>query len=459
MKKISLLVIFTFLIFSGCSTIEPELDADLEIPQNYKASSKAKTEILEKWWQDFNALYLNKLIDQALTDSPDLLAAYEKIIQAEITLNSAGASYLPSVDLKAGSSSTKQFASQGSSSSTSKATSAEIAMSYELDIWDKIGANIRSANANVKMNIYDYEAFKLILISNITENYFSYVTTEERIKIAKKNLDISQKVLAVMQARLEFGAINELDVRREQTALYVQEAALLSLQNQALAYKNALAILVGTPPSLFEIQSQSLQAIATPSVGVGLPSELLLRRPDIAAQKEAIESSKALIQVADALRYPSFSLSASTGSSSSELLSFTNPTNAISAGVGMTYNIFDDGRLKNQRLIEESKAEATLLTYKKTVLNAFKEVEDALNDVAYRVESYKLMQKILNESQSNFTIASLQYKNGTIDFTTYLEIQRTFFISEEQLLVSKQENLNATLRLYKSLGGGFKLEQ
>ncbi|MBN2816794.1 MAG: TolC family protein [Campylobacterales bacterium] len=440
------------LFLSGCTTIDPHLSIEIEKAPHYKEqNSSTSHSVKEQWWQEFHTDNLNELINKALKQSPDLLSSYEKIEQAKIALNSAGAQYLPSVDLRA----TTNASSTDSRSSES--TNAEVSMNYELDVWGKIAANIDNARESVSISIYDYEAIKLSLTSNIAQGYFNYIHTLQRVQIAKNNLEIAQKVLNVMEARLRFGTINALDVSRQKTTLFTQEATLIALQNQAKIYKTALAILVGESPSLFKLEKNSIETITIPTVSAGLPSELLLRRPDIASAQASIKASRASIMVKDAMRYPSFSLSGATGLSSLQLLSFTDPSYSINGGLGISYNIFDDGILTNARLIEESKAEAILQDYKKVVLTAFKEVEDALSTAQYANENLILIEKIVSETQKTFDLAAIQYKNGLIDFTTFLEIQQSYFNAQERHIVAKQERLVAVVTLYKALGGGFKL--
>jgi len=457
-NKILPLVLLKVFLLSGCTTIDPKLEITLEDVKSYDAPTTktvAVNEISKEWWKDFNTSTLDDLIDKALLQSPDLLASYQKIEQAKIALNSAGAEYLPSLDLDAKTNASKIYP-QDAKRQTLKSTSAQVTMSYELDVWGKIAASVEYANENISMSVYDYDALKLTLIADVTQNYFNYLNMLQRVQIAQNNLDIAQKVLNVMQARLRFGSINELDVSRQKTTLYNQKTILISLKNQLLAYKNALAILVGEMPSNFTLQKASFHEISIPSVNAGIPSELLKRRPDIASANAAIQASKASIMIADAMRYPSFSLNASAGGSSTDLLAFTSPVYALGAGLGVNYNIFDDGRLTNLRLTEESKAQATLQEYKKVVLTAFKEVEDALNEINFSKQNLELANKILLETKKTFQLATIQYKNGLIDFTTFLDIQQTFFAAQEHNLIAKQENLIALVTLYKALGGGFK---
>jgi NodT family efflux transporter outer membrane factor (OMF) lipoprotein len=457
-KKSFLLCIYAgVLLQNGCSTIEPNLHLEVESAKEFSAKNSAISAMpKEKWWRDFHAAELNSLIEKGVDENPDVRIAYERITQAKILRNFAAAPQLPSVDLRAASS-LSQRDGQNIHTSNSKATNAEISMSYELDVWGRIAANVRLADENIAISKYDYEALKLTLAANIAQNYFYYQSTLERVNIAKGNLDIAQKVLDVMDARLRFGAINALDVSRQKNVLYKQNANLIMLQNQLIIYKNALAILVGTTPANFSLEAQSLRTLSSPVVNAGLPSELLLRRPDIAASRAAIGASKAAIQLTDAARYPSFSLSGSAGTSSSELLSMSDPLNILSMGLGMGYNIFDDGRLTNARLTEESKANAVLQIYKRTILTAFKEVEDALNTIHYTTQNLELADKTLKESAYTFELASIQYKNGHIDFNTFLDVQQSYFTAQENLLLTKQEKLLSLVTLYKALGGGFEL--
>lgn len=442
---------FALLFFVSCTTIEPKLDTTIETPKNYKETNNTEFSIESEWYKDFGSQTLNTLVEKALSKSPELIANYEKIEQAKIALASAGAHYLPSLDLRANTNATRN------ESQTTERTNAEIGMSYELDVWGKIAANIRASKENLTLSIYDYETLKLSLIASISTGYFSYQNTLQRVKIAQKNLDIAQKTLAVMQARLRFGSSNPLDVSRQKAVVLAQESNLIALQNQAEILKNALAVLIGETPSSFELAKESLLTIKVPKVAAGLPSELLLRRPDIASARAAIESSRALIQVADAIRYPSFSLTAASGLTSLELLSLSSATSSLGGGLSIHYNIFDDGRLTNARLTEESRARAKIEEYKRVVLIAFREVEDALSTTNYTQKNLEVLEELARESKYTYELSNHQLQNGLIDFTAFLQTQQSYFNAQERVITAKQERLTWAINLYKALGGGFSL--
>jgi len=450
-----LLIILTGILFSACSMSEPKLDTKIDTDENYSVDTDLNVNVNAKWWEEYNSVVLNKLIEKALSKNPSLLASYEKIIQAQITLNNAGESYKPSLKADAQSSINKSYPN-GADHTTAKRTNAQVSMSYELDIWGKVAAQIEAANSNISVSIYDQEAAKLSLVSNIIQNYFEYISTKEKLSLSKKNLTLAKKTLDIMNHKFDFGEINYIDLSRQKQVYLQESSSLVSLQNELNSYKNALAILVGDNPSSFEIDDHNLTDISIPKINAGLPSDLLYKRPDIASQKAAIESSKALIQVADATRFPSFSLSAAMGSASEKLISLNNPTNSISAGLGISYNILDYTRLNNLKLIEESKARALVQNYKDTVLNAFREVEDSLNSINYTTKELILEYEVLDESKKAFEIAKIQYKLGAIDFNTFLDIQKSFFNAQQQYINVQKKKLIATLNLNKALGGGFK---
>ena len=452
MKIIRSGVLSAFL-FLGCSTIDPDLRVDVEIVQEYAAKSYAKQKLQERWWESFGSDTLNTLITEALAQSPDILSAYEKIQQAKIALNSAGAEYLPSLDLRANSS-----LGDDSQRGSLESSSASVALSYELDVWDRIGASQRAYQSSLEVSLYDFEALKITLASELAKSYFHYLASEQKEKIAKQNLSIAKETLDLLEARYDFGAVDELSVRRQKIAYLTQEELVYSLENQKVLYKNALALLLGKNPSAFVLEGGVIEDLAMPEVGAGLPSELLLSRPDIAAAQASIEANKALIQAANANRFPRFSLSGSGGLASDELLSLNNATRAFELGLGLTYNIFDMGRLKNQVLIEESKAKASLQAYRKTLLSAFGEVEDTLNSLAMNKKHLTLTKKKVQESKQSFALATIQYENGSIDFTTYLEAQKSYFSSQEELVGKTDAKLQSLVTLHKVLGGGWRGE-
>jgi len=445
-----------FVLFAGCTTIEPDVAFDNNVTHSYVQTSTSSRVIREGWWRDFGSQELNALVEKALENSPDILMAYERIEQAKISLASAGAEYFPSVDIKANTSASESKKS-GSSSVSSENTSASIGISYELDVWGKIGASIRASKAAADMSVYDYEAVRLSLSASVAESYVRILSAKEKLSLAQENLKIMQDVLVILEKKRKLGTVSDVELSAQRASILAQKNSIAALKNSYENAKYALSLLVGESPSFFGMPSESIYDLSLPEVGAGLPSELLLKRPDIAAQKAALESHKALIQAADAARYPSFSLSASGGVASNELLSLSNPTSTLSAGLGLSYNLFDYGKLKNNVLIAESKANEALQNYRKTLLQAFGEVEEALSNLALAKEQATHTQNLVEELLFSLGLTDTRHKYGAVDFETLLNAQKSYISTKQQAIDTLEAKLTALVTLHKALGGGFKL--
>lgn len=444
------------LIFVGCSTIEPDLELDMNLSQSYISSSESSKILADKWWKDFGSNELNTLVEKALENNPDILVAYEKIEQAKIALASAGADYMPSVDIKANTSAstTKRDDSQRTNT---EMTSASIGISYELDIWDKVGARIRASKALTDMSIYDFEAVRLSLIANVVDGYIGVLSAKEKLSIAEQHLKIMNDILVILEKKYALGVLDAVELSGQRAAILTQKNSIANYKNRYENAQYALRLLIAEPTDTPAKITENIFDLALPEVDAGLPSELLLRRPDIAAKKAAVASNKALIQVADATRYPSFSLSAAGGLASDELLGLSHPTNTLSAGLGLNYNLFDRGRLKNQVLLEESKAKATLQSYKKTILQAYQEVEEALSNLHYAKEQDRITGELLEEYLFKLHLIDQKHKYGEVEFETLLEAQKSYITTKQQTLSTLQTKLNALVTLHKALGGGFEV--
>ncbi|MDY0233842.1 MAG: TolC family protein [Sulfurimonas sp.] len=455
------IIITTFttilLIFNGCSTIEPDLNLDINISKSYSMTNESSKVLADKWWKNFGSNELNILVERALKNNPDILISYEKIEQAKIALASAGADYMPSVDFNTNTSA-NTIKKNSASKTNSQSTSASIGISYEIDVWDKVGANIRASKALTDMSVYDYEAVRLSLISSVVESYIMVLSAKEKLSVAKQHLNIMKDILKILERKRSLGVLDDLEIISQRAVILLQKNSVNNYRNKYQNAKYALDLLIAEPIDSYEMPLENIYELSLAEVSVGLASELLLRRPDIASKKAAVASNKALIQVADATRYPSFSLNASGGLASDNLLNLSSPTSSLGIGLVIQYNIFDRGRLKNKVLIEESKAKAALQSYRKVVLQAFSEVEVALNNLYYAKEEGKITEALLEEYLLKMNLVDKRYKYGADDFETFLEAQKSYISTKQQIISSLETKLNALVTLHKALGGGFKTD-
>jgi NodT family efflux transporter outer membrane factor (OMF) lipoprotein len=447
-------MVFMVIFLSGCYMRPEVVKSDFEAPSEFSIATSNESNISSVWWENFNSPTLNLLIQKASSNNPDVLAAYENIEQARLSLGMSKSAYFPQASVSAGTSANRNDAS-GRDAADSKSTSATLRISYEIDLWGKIAANNEQAHARFNATIYDKDAVTLSLHALVAQSYFNLLGVNERLKTAHENLNISSQLMQIVEAKYKSGSVSLLDVSRQKTSLLSQRSNVDSLTLQAAQTKNALAVLTGSAPQSFDTALDSFWDLTLPKVEAGLPSELLLNRPDIARAKANIEASNAAAWAANADRFPSFSLSGSGGLSSDTLLSLKDPTSVLSLALNAAYTLFDAGRLKDASEAEISKARASVHSYNKAILTAMQESDDALLNVAYQTSQEGLQRQIAEESLRSLDIASLQYKHGSIDLTTLLDAQNKYFSARDSLAAQRLNHLNALVTLYKVLGGGW----
>ncbi|MDR3177741.1 MAG: TolC family protein [Campylobacteraceae bacterium] len=449
-----LFLVVTAVVFYGCGIHPKPLESDLKLPEGFSVKTDNVTSISALWWENFNSTVLNSLIKKALDNSPDILIAYENIEQARLQLGISKMAYLPTASLSAGTS-TSRSDSSGRDASKSESTSASLRINYEIDLWGKIRANKEAALAKFDATVYDKDAITLSMYATVAESYFSLLSYKERLAIAKDNLKISEQLMQIVEAKYKSGSVSVLDVSRQRSSLLSQQANVKSLELQESQAKNALAVLIGSLPQEFEVETGSLWDLSIPTVQAGLPSELLLNRPDIAKAKANVAAANAAIRAANADRFPSFSLSGSGGISSGALASFRDPTSVLSLALNAAYTLFDGGRLNDLKDIEISRTKSVIQNYNKVILAALQESDDALLSVAYQSNLAKLQEEITAESSRSLDIASLQYKHGSSDLTTLLDAQNKYFSSKDAQASQRLNHLKSLISLYKVLGGGW----
>ena len=445
------------LVLAGCSFTGPTAKHNLAIPGQWNEASTQATLPSPEWWRSFGSAQLDQLIADAFRDSPDLRAQGERVIQAELALRSTSASLFPSLDLSANTGKSNKK-TRGSSSTTTNSTSLGLSASYELDLWGRVSAHVASARSGLEATRYDYDSARLSLAASIASTYFQYLATAERLRISRENLGIAANVLKIVEARYRWGAASALDVSRQQTAVLSQRAQIEPLEVQLRQTRSALDILRGHPPGtqpLTETPASTLAQLSIPEIGAGLPSELLLRRPDIATAEARMAAAAADIGAARAELFPSISLSAGGNLASPNLLSLADPTRTLSISAGLVQSVFDHGKRRINVKISRSKERELLEGYRKTILTSLKEVEDALSASTRDTHQEEAQIQILAEAERSLHLAEVRYREGADDHTTLLDAQRTRFSAQDQLAQLRQARLTDAITLYKALGGGW----
>jgi NodT family efflux transporter outer membrane factor (OMF) lipoprotein len=444
MKKLLALVMAGV---TGCATQSPVLTPHVAPAASYsEAPTPGAARLDGDWWKTFSSAELQSLVREALAGSPDLAIAAERVRQAEAQIQVAGSSLFPTLDLA--------FSTRKARDSESSSTS--LSASYELDLWGRNAAGVRGAEQSLRATAFDRDAARLTLIAGVATSYFEVLSLRGRLAVSRENLAIGERVLAVVEARARNGAVSPLDVARQQAAVLSQRAALLPLEQQERQTLAALAILAGRLPQGFEVKATGVADLQVPPIDPGLPSELLVRRPDLASAEARLASGNADVAAARAALLPSISLTGSAGLASGALLAVLGgPTSAISLGLSVLQPIFDGGRLRGQVGVAESQERELVESYRKAILTAFGEVEDALVAASRQAQQEALQLQVQAEAREALRLAEIRYREGADDLLTVLDAQRTLFSAQDQLAQIRENRLDAAVDLYKALGGGW----
>jgi multidrug efflux system outer membrane protein len=442
---------------AGCALTEPVVRPEQALPAQWAEPARAAepaTPLHDTWWQDFGSARLDAFVTEALATTPDLRIQAERVVQAELALRQAGASLLPSLDVSGGSS------ARNVDSNESSSTGIDLGASYEIDLWGRIAAGVDASRAGLMATRFDYDAARLSISASVATTWFQVLALQERLDIARRNLATAERVLRVVQARYDNGAASALDLSQQRTTVLNQRKAIEPLEVQLRQTRSALAILLGRNPQAGPTPDgaggiERLGALQVPAVGAGLPSELLLRRPDLAASEARLAAAAANIAAARAALLPGISLSAGAGVGSAALLALADTTRTLSISASVLQKIFDGGRLRADVDIQRSRQRELVESHRRAILAALKEVEDALANGVRDTNQEAAEREILAEAERSLRLAELRYREGADGLLTVLLAQRTLFASQDQLALTRLARLTAAVNLYKALGGGW----
>jgi multidrug efflux system outer membrane protein len=449
---------------AGCSTPNPTpLDRPGDVPVAFTAPVVKEAPIWPEagWWANFKAPELPALEDTAAKENLDIAVAAAQVLQAEATSGVAFSALLPTVSGTAGGTrrgiNTSVFGGGGTTRETdTNAFNAGLSASYGFDLWGLSQDRLRVARESLRAARYAETAVGLTTAASIANEYFTVLAFRERITITRQNIDAANRILAVTQAKVTNGVSSNLDLAQQQSTVAAQQARLPGLIESEREARYALAILLGRAPEGCDVQAQNLDGIVSPVTRPGLPSEVLLRRPDVAQAEGNLFAAHANVDAARAAFFPQIGLTGSAGFASSAIDGLTNPGNFIwSIGMSLLQTVFDGGKLKAQDDLAIAQQTQLIATYRKTVFNAFSDVETALGQASADTDQLVALTEEVRASAEAFRIAELQYREGTIDILSLLTTQQTLFNAEDALVQTKLARLEADVSVYRSLGGGW----
>lgn len=450
----------------GCLLSGTPPEPGLDIPQAYQNGPKnpRAAEIATPpldWWRGFRSRELTEIIEQAREANLDVAAAVARIVQADAQARVAGAALLPTVDLDGSASRSRasQTLGGGSSSGGSERDnlSASLAASFEIDFWGKNRAALRASEELAVASRFDREVVGLTTVVSAANAYFQVLSSQDRLRVARDNLQSATRVLNLIQQRVNAGTASALETSQQESVVNTLRAAIPPLEQTLTQNRNALAVLMARSPESVRVRGGSLNSIAVPRVTPGLPSELLAQRPDIRQAEANLASANANVENARAQFLPSITLTGEGGYQSAVLKTLLRPESAFyNVAAGLTQPIFEGGRLLGNLDLQKGRQDELLQTYRKAVISGFADVENALDAIRQTALRERLQREVVASSRRAFDISEQRLNEGTIDLITVLQTQQTLYQALDALVVARLAHLQAVVSLYQALGGGWR---
>ncbi len=447
----------------GCITSDDLPNTALDVPNAYKydASRKDTTPPPLDWWRNFRSRELTQLMEEAQTVNLDIAAASARILQADAQARIAGAALLPTLSTTEQATRSRSSTAVSSSSTTISGReitsySASLSASYEIDFWGKNRDAALAAEETANSTRFDRDVVALTTMASVANAYFQVLAAQDRIRIANSNIASASRILDAIRQRLQAGTGTDLDVAQQESVLANQRASVPALRQTLQQNTTALALLVSRPVERVNVAGGSLNRIAIPRVTPGLPSELLTQRPDIRRQEAQLASATANVGNARAQFFPTITLTGTGGYQSAALAALFQPQAAFfNVAAGLTQPIFDGGRILGNFEYSKARQDELLQTYRKTVVSAFTDVNNALIAIRQTSDRLRLQRDVVSTSRRAFDLAEQQLRAGTADIVTVLNTQLTLFQAEDALVQTQLARLQAIVSLYQALGGGW----
>lgn len=402
-----------------------------------------------EWWKSFKNGELDQFIARAQDGNHDLRAAAARVDEAQATARIAGAALYPTLELGA--------EAKGGKGGSVNSFLVQPQASYAIDVW---GANrdVRDAARDQALSsLYAAQALKLTLTAEVATAYFQILSLNDRLDDARRNLTNARRLMDLIQAQREAGRVSAFEVERQQSQVATNEAAIPPLEQQLHAARDALAVLLGTNPEDLTVTTASLRPLAAPIVPVGIPGQLLERRPDIRQAEMDLIAAHANLAAARAALFPSVTSAAQLGFTSSAFHTlFTAASRAESISVALLATIFDGGKLRGGVDLARAKKIELAETYRQSIVSSLGQVEDALAGVEQFTAEEVAQQNAAVHAREAYRLAELQLRAGSADFTAVLDAERTLLAVETAADEARFSRFSALVELYRALGGGWQ---
>jgi len=457
MKNIVILGV-VLLTIASCKVGPNYREPEEKTPQTFRYTNNATDSIINlNWWELFHDPVLDTLIVTALRQNKDLLIAASRIEQARANFKFNKADYGPKIGVQANAGATNQFLGIPGDN-TFESYGAAGTFNWELDFWGKFRRSTEAAKAEMLGSFYGKRAIEIALISEVATNYFQLLDYKARLDISESTLALRDSTLQIIQARFDKGYTHIIDVNQAEIQKGITQASVPRFKRFIAFTENNLNLLMGKNMESIVTIKSLLDYNMPDSIPTGIPSEILQRRPDILQTEQFYRAQNARIGVAQAMRFPSISLTGLLGVGSADLSNLVSNGLGWSAGASLLGPVFEWGKNARRVDIERELTKQYLLDYENTVLTALLEVDNSLIELSTYKEELIANEMKMMAAQNASKLSRQRYYQGVTSYLEVIENQRQEFDARLAYSENYQLLLNSYIGLYKSLGGGWVSE-
>jgi|694.fasta_scaffold03203_13 multidrug efflux system outer membrane protein len=445
-------------IYSGCVVGPQYATPKQDLPKDFGIGSKTDSSALVKWFDLFQDTALQTIIKTTLANNKDLATAAARVDEARFQLDVVRVNTLPSFGYEAqtGGGRADNSALKVGGGFNSGVNKAFGVLNWELDLWGRLKRTTEAARAQLLAQQGVTNALKVSLIAEVANAYFLLCDLDNRLQIAIRTVEDRKESTKIINERFKKGYVAELDKLQAMQQEAFAAALVPNIKRQITQVENALNVLMARMPQSITRGQLLFAQTLTPAIPVGLPSQLLERRPDIVAAEQSLKAQFQRIGIAKAAMFPTLSLTGVLGFASPQLSSMLNGGFVANGFAGVTGPIFQFNQNKNRVLVEQKRTEQAQLQYEQTVIKAFADVNNALVQNSTYAEEFARRKEQVDAATKAYGLSKARYEYG---YTSYLEVliqENNLFDAELQVSVLYQQRLNAMVALYRSLGGGWE---
>ncbi len=450
MKNTICIIVIT-VILTGCSVHKSEIKGPvLEIPSTFSHQTGEHTPE-ERWWKRFGDDRLDYLMEEAFQHNLELVQAYERLQQSISILEKTGSAQLPNISIEGSGGRIRQAGISGAAASAAYSLSTRAG--YEIDLWKKVDSATHAARFDMLATEQNLKALYISITAQVAELYYQAVEQHAQLALSDNTIASFQDTLERVERRYKEGLVPSIDLYQSRQNLAAAKAQRPVFESNLAVTLNALSVIIGRFPDK-EIAGNNKNLINSPEIQTGLPSQLLMNRPDIISSLMKLKASNERISTAIAERFPSFNLVGSYGGASDEVATILDSPNILwSALLQIAQPIFDGNRRKAEVDRAEAEFRGQLAVYHQSILNAFREVEDALARIHASRKRIDMLGDQVNASQNSHRLALERYLQGLSDYLPVLTEQLGLFNAESSLLKAKRQLISDNIQLARSLGG------